>query len=223
MNRAVFTGAAMLIGLSSAAFAQSAANPAPTPVPAPQAKSDKSAPSQMASADNSANGGDIQQQMTNDLQHSGYTNVKVIPDSFIVQANDKAGNLVTMLLSPNSATEVTDVEANRQKSGTDAAGGMFASIPAKDDLTSKIVGLDVYNKANQDIGTIKDVAYNGAGVRAYIVGVGGFLGMGDHYVAVRPSAINLSYNAADKKWRAVMDANADQLKGAPEYKYSSNS
>jgi hypothetical protein len=32
---------------------------------------------------------------------------------------------------------------------------MFASIPAKDDLTSKIVGLDVYNKANQDIGTIK--------------------------------------------------------------------
>ena len=51
--------------------------------------------------------------------------------------------------------------------------------------------------------------------------VGGFLGMGDHYVVVRPSAI--SFNAKDDKWHAIMNANADQLKAAPEYKYSSKS
>jgi hypothetical protein len=46
-------------------------------------------------------------------------------------------------------------------------------------------------------------------------------GMGDHYVVVRPSAI--SFNAKDDKWHAIMNANADQLKAAPEYKYSTKS
>ena len=45
--------------------------------------------------------------------------------------------------------------------------------------------------------------------------------MGDHYVAVRPSAVNLSYDPANNKWHATMNANADQLKAAPEYKYPS--
>ena len=47
--------------------------------------------------------------------------------------------------------------------------------------------------------------------------------MGDHYVAVRPSAINLSYNAGNKKWHAEMNATAAQLKSAPEYKFPTNS
>jgi hypothetical protein len=152
----------------------------------------------------------------------------VVPDSFLVQANDKSGNPVTMFIGPNSATEVTTVGSNDQTSGSTAGnsetrGGMFTSLPAKDELSSKVVGLDVYNNANQNIGAIKDVAYNGTSVNGYILGVGGFLGMGDHYVAVRPSAIKLSYDAKDKKWHASMDANADQLKAAPEYKYPSNS
>ena len=54
-------------------------------------------------------------------------------------------------------------------------------------------------------------------IRLY-VSVGGFLGMGDHYVVVRPSAISLK--AKDNKWHATMNVNADQLKAAPEYKYS---
>ena len=45
--------------------------------------------------------------------------------------------------------------------------------------------------------------------------------MGDHYVVVRPSAIN--FDVKDNKWHAPMNANADQLKAAPEYKYSGKS
>jgi hypothetical protein len=36
---------------------------------------------------------------------------------------------------------------------------------------------------------------------------------------VRPSAI--SFNTKHNKWHATMNVNADQLKAAPEYKYSS--
>ena len=56
--------------------------------------------------------------------------------------------------------------------------------------------------------------------RAYIVSVGGFLGVGEHYVAVNPSSIKVSYNSSDKKWHATMDANVNQLKAAPEFKYN---
>ena len=209
MKRAAFT--AMLMTVSSAVFAQTNPTPAPTPVPA------GSAPVKSAAA----NGANIQEELTTNLLQSGFTDVKVMPDSFLVQAKDKTGNPVTMFLSPGSVTEVTD-DSNGRNAKTGAAGGMFTNVPAKDDLSSKVVGLDVYNSANQDIGTIKDIAFSAAGMKAYIVGVGGFLGMGDRYVAVRPSAINLTYNATDKTWHATIDANADQLKGAPEYKYSSD-
>src|ERR1700682_3422687 len=97
--------------------------------------------------------------------------------------------------------------------------GIFTNAPAENELGSNVVGLDVYNKDKQNIGTIKDIALDASGLNGYIVGVGGFLGMGDHYVVVRPSAI--SFKAKDNKWHATMNANADLLRAAPEYKYSS--
>jgi hypothetical protein len=99
--------------------------------------------------------------------------------------------------------------------------GMFTYVPPHDELSSNVIGLDVYNKDKQNIGTIKDIALDASGLNGYIVDVGGFLGTGDHYVVVRPSAI--SFDAMDDKWHATMNANADQLKAAPEYKYSSKS
>src|SRR3984957_19151630 len=97
----------------------------------------------------------------------------------------------------------------------------FTHVPPHDEHRPNVVGLDVYNKEKQNIGTIKDIALDASGLNGYIVGVGGFLGMGDHYVVVRPSAI--SFNTKDNKWHATMNANADQLRAAPEYKYSSKS
>ena len=79
----------------------------------------------------------------------------------------------------------------------------------------------IYNNANQDIGQIKDIAMGQNGrSQAYILSVGGFLGMGEHYVAVSPSAVKVSYNSSEKKWHASMNASADQLKAAPEFKYA---
>lgn len=217
MKKATLVAAAILTTVSSAALAQGANS------------GSNAAPAAATNIKPQPGGPGLRKQLTNSLQQSGFTNIKVVPDSFLVQANDKSGNPVTMFIGPNSATEFTTVGSNDQTSGSNAgtsdmhSGGMFTNIPVKDELSSKVVGLDVYNNANQNIGTIKDVAYNGSNVNGYILGVGGFLGIGDHYVAVRPSAIKLSYDAKDKKWHANMDANADQLKAAPEYKYPNNS
>ena len=164
-----------------------------------------------------ASNGSMREQMTSTLQKSGFSDVKVMPDAFLVSAKDKDGNPVTVFINPSSVTEVVGTNTPAQSDTTGA--GAFATVPGTEDLSSKVVGLDVHNKANQDIGKIKDIAFDANGVRAYIVAVGGFLGLGDHYVAVHPSALQLTYNAAEKKWHASMDTNADQLKKAPEYKY----
>ena len=163
----------------------------------------------------------VRQQMMTDMQKAGFTDVRVRPDSFLVQAKDKTGTPVTMLIDPDSVTEVISAGGMPAGSGSSATASAFTTVPGADMLSSKIVGTDIHNSANQDIGTIKDVAYSGANIKAYILGVGGFLGMGDHYVAVNPSAINLSYDANAKTWHATMNATADQLKAAPEFKYMS--
>jgi sporulation protein YlmC with PRC-barrel domain len=50
---------------------------------------------------------------------------------------------------------------------------------------SKLVGVNVYNEANEKIGDINEVILDKSGRTANVIlGVGGFLGMGEHYVAV---------------------------------------
>src|ERR1700692_2312028 len=50
---------------------------------------------------------------------------------------------------------------------------------------SKMVGLSVYNDNNQSIGSINDLLTDKNGnIKAVVIGVGGFLGMGAHLVAV---------------------------------------
>jgi sporulation protein YlmC with PRC-barrel domain len=96
----------------------------------------------------------------------------------------------------------------------------FVTLDRADMLSSNVVGLDVYDGSNTDIGTIKDVAFDSAkAVKGYVLSVGGFLGMGTHYVAVDADSVKVKYDATDKKWHANMAATKDQLKAAPEFKY----
>jgi sporulation protein YlmC with PRC-barrel domain len=51
--------------------------------------------------------------------------------------------------------------------------------------SSKLIGVDVYNEANEKVGDIEELILDKSGkVEHVVLGVGGFLGMGEHYVAV---------------------------------------
>ena len=96
----------------------------------------------------------------------------------------------------------------------------FVTIKSGEMLSSNVVNTDIYDNSNNDIGTIKDVAYDASkNVKAYIVSVGGFLGIGTRYVAVDPDSIKVKYDSHDQKWHANMNATKDELKNAPEFKY----
>jgi sporulation protein YlmC with PRC-barrel domain len=50
---------------------------------------------------------------------------------------------------------------------------------------SKLMGLDVYNEANEKLGDINELILDKDGkVSAVVIGVGGFIGMGEHDIAV---------------------------------------
>ncbi len=97
----------------------------------------------------------------------------------------------------------------------------FIYVPPYKELSSNLVGLDVYNEDKQDIGTIKDIALDADGLSGYIVSVGEFIGTGDHYIVLHPSAIKFKFK--DNKWHATVTVNANKLKAAPEYTYTSKS
>ena len=100
-------------------------------------------------------------------------------------------------------------------------GPNFVTLQNSDMLSSNVVGLDIYNQQNDDVGKIQDIAFDSSKkITGYILSVGGFLGMGTHYVAVDPDALAISYDGNNKVWRASMNATKDQLKAAPEFKYS---
>ena len=121
---------------------------------------------------------------------------------------------------------------------------------------SKVVGLSVYNNNNESIGSINDLLTDKSGsIKAVVIGVGGFLGVGEHLVAIpfdqvkfvdepvaytgasggsskSTSTTGSSTNTAPSStsasksnpWypdHAVFNASKDQLKGMPEFKYSS--
>src|SRR4051794_19994073 len=55
---------------------------------------------------------------------------------------------------------------------------------------SKMVGLSVYNDSNESLGSINDLLMDKSGnIKAVVIGVGGFLGVGEHLVAVSPDKV----------------------------------
>lgn len=107
-----------------------------------------------------------------------------------------------------------------QTAPTPAAAPAIVSVSSDSALSSNLVGLTVANAGNESIGEIKDLVV-GANhmLEGFIVSVGGFLGMGEHYVVLAPSTVAITYNATDKKWNARVNATADELKAAPAFKY----
>ena len=170
--------------------------------------------------------GSLRAQLQTMLQNQGFSDIRVMPSSFLVRAKDKDGNPVVMSVSPDSMTEVAEIGPERADNNVSAntsansSGAQFMAIPRGDELSSNVIGLDVYNNDNKNIGQVKDVAWNQHGrAQALILSVGGFLGVGTRYVAVNPQDVKISYNESDKKWHASMNATAEQLKAAPEFKY----
>jgi hypothetical protein len=129
----------------------------------------------------------------------------------------------TLLMATLAVTMFTALPASSQNAppGNPAQTGFVAQQP-NDRLASRLIGLNIQNPANENVGEIYDIVLTDTGaVKAYIVSVGGFLGMGKRYVAIDPKAIAI-IRQGEKDWKATINANKDQIRAAPEYKWESD-
>ncbi|MFZ0767490.1 PRC-barrel domain-containing protein [Bradyrhizobium sp.] len=124
------------------------------------------------------------------------------------------------LIAASLAILATPVLAQEAKTtGTAPAEAKFSTVSKDEMFSSKLKGLSVTNQKDETVGEISDLAIKNHEVDALILSVGGFLGMGERYVAVSPSSVSVRYDSKNNKWLASMNTTKDALKSAPEFKY----
>jgi sporulation protein YlmC with PRC-barrel domain len=94
------------------------------------------------------------------------------------------------------------------------------SLPPDASTVTNWYKQNIYNPSDEKIGEISDVLVAKDGkIDAFIVSVGGFLGIGEKHVAVPFNAVHATQR--DGRWRLTMNTNKDALKGAAGYRYDS--
>ena len=99
----------------------------------------------------------------------------------------------------------------------------YGKTQASDDLrASKLIGTAVVNNAKETIGEIDEIvlAKNGSASHA-VIGVGGFLGIGEKAVAVPFSGLTLA-REDDGDLVVTVNATKDELNAAPTYTYAAD-
>jgi sporulation protein YlmC with PRC-barrel domain len=114
----------------------------------------------------------------------------------------------------------TGQAGSMQSSSSTAQRLTFYTVQPADTRASKLIGLDVYNKNNENIGEIEDLIIDGnKNIKALVVSVGGFLGIGDRNVAIDPASVSMA-EQRDGAWRVVANTTKEDLKGAPAFKFA---
>ena len=122
---------------------------------------------------------------------------------------------LALLATPVLAQSTTTITTT----GMAPADAKFSTVSKDEMFSSKLKGLNITNQANETVGEITDLAFKNDKIAAMILSVGGFLGMGERYVAVSPASVNVKYDEKNSKWVATMNTTKDALKAAPEFKY----
>ena len=121
-----------------------------------------------------------------------------------------AGALVVLTGLSVTATDIS-VHAAGNKVGV--TKDQMKTITRGWGVKDKIMGKSVYNEKKEKIGTIDDLIVTSDRSLSYaIIGVGGFLGMGKHDVAIPMSQLK-----ADQDGFVLPGATKDALKAMPEY------
>jgi hypothetical protein len=120
----------------------------------------------------------------------------------------------------NKSGSSTTTPSSQQSSASGSmAGQKFVNAQTGDQwLGSDLIGMKVTGSGNENIGTISDLLVDKDGrVMAAVIGVGGFLGIGQKDVAVSFDSLKLQRNA-DGNEQATLTLTKAELESAPDFK-----
>jgi sporulation protein YlmC with PRC-barrel domain len=84
-------------------------------------------------------------------------------------------------------------------------------------LATKFIGSTVYTAANENVGDVNDMIFDDKGaIKAVIIGVGGFLGMGEKDVALPLDKITITKDE-NNAVKLTVQASKDELEKAPAF------
>jgi sporulation protein YlmC with PRC-barrel domain len=96
-----------------------------------------------------------------------------------------AGLAGSVLLASVAFAQTPTATSDSMKAGAASDKSTTSSSFQGNWRASKMVGLSVYNDKNESVGSINDLLTDKSGnIKAAVIGVGGFLGVGEHLVAV---------------------------------------
>jgi opacity protein-like surface antigen len=139
-----------------------------------------------------------------------------------------AAALAAVLAAPafaQSTTPSSSPSAAATSSSTSApaaAGSFVQKQEASDWRGSKVIGSTVYGPDNASIGEVNDVLIGSDGkIKAAVIGVGGFLGVGEKYVAIPFEQLNVTRKPDSSSIDKIkVSLTKDQLKNAPTFAYN---
>lgn len=130
-------------------------------------------------------------------------------------------NLMLMLALGFALTGATQALAEPPVAGVVPLGVTVAELKAVAvgmSAKSHILGKGVYNDAKESIGTIEDIVITPAQMVSFaIIGVGGFLGLGEHLVAIPMT--QLKFRSAEGSF-LLPGATKDAVKKLPPFVYA---
>ncbi|MGA2815871.1 MAG: PRC-barrel domain-containing protein [Xanthobacteraceae bacterium] len=139
-----------------------------------------------------------------------------------MRGNHRPAIVVAALLALTVAATVAFAENDTDKAAPPAASP--ATPPATPEVTilnkhevEGVLGREVRSATDEDMGRIVDILVDYAGqVRAAIIDLGGFLGVGSRKIAVDWNAMHFP-QPGKPGGRIALELTRDQVKAAPEY------
>lgn len=132
-------------------------------------------------------------------------------------------NRMSIYAATAAALLSTGAVAQQMNTTTPPAAATMAPVTfinqqaANQHLASDLIGMTVYGAGDENLGEINDLLVDRNGtILAAVIGVGGFLGVGEKNVAVPFQAVEVARVEKGKE-RLVLRKTKDELKAAPTF------
>lgn len=125
--------------------------------------------------------------------------------------------------TPTEDTAQTPAMPTEDTAQAPAAGGDYLTAQSDEQISANTyIGQAVYNGGDESIGKISDlIMEKNGGIAAAVIGVGGFLGIGEKWVAVPFEKISITQVPDSDDVKLTTSETAESLQAAPEFKTKS--
>jgi hypothetical protein len=134
------------------------------------------------------------------------------------------GSAFAQTTTPSAPAPTPEMQkTDTMKTGSTAGSAQFVPSQKPDQfLASKFSGTDVVGADDQKIGDVSDILFDKDGkIEAYVISVGGFLGIGSKDVALAPTAFQVMpgdpSSATNASPKLKLSMTKDQLKEAANF------